>query len=69
MIPPFITSVPTLYMAAERQLLTDDKLFAWINSFAEKQNMQSKNLSMAEVTGSDDIFAFQQNASTSIQIN
>lgn len=61
MIPPFVTSVPTLYMASERQLLTDNKLLEWINSFAEKQTTQSKNLSMVEVTGSDDIFAFQQN--------
>lgn len=61
MIPPFITSVPTLYIASERQLLTDDKLFSWINIFVEKQFSQSKKLSMVEVTGSDDIFAFQQN--------
>lgn len=61
MIPPFVTSVPTLYLANKRQLLTDDKLFAWVNSFLEKQNSQSNNISMSEITGSDNIFAFQQN--------
>ena len=61
MIPPFITTVPTLYMANDRQIIKDDKLFEWINSFVQQKTHQSSSLSMSEITGDDNIMAFHQN--------
>jgi len=60
-IPPFITSVPTLYLSNERQVLTGEKLFEWINDLVQKQTQKSSVLTMQDITGSNDIHAFHQN--------
>jgi len=60
MIPPFITTVPTLYLASERQILKDNELFQWIDNQFSKSNNNTKILSMQDVTGSEDIFAYTE---------
>jgi uncharacterized protein YpiB (UPF0302 family) len=48
-------------MANDRQIIKDDKLFEWINSFVQQQTQQTKSLSMSEITGDENIMAFHQN--------
>jgi len=56
-IPPFITTVPTLYLATERQLLKDNDLFQWIDNHNKTLN-NNKTISMQDITGSADILAY-----------
>ena len=60
MIPPFITTVPTLYLSNERQILKDNELFQWIDNQFSKSSNNTKELSMQDVTGSSDIFAYTE---------
>jgi hypothetical protein len=57
-IPPFITSVPTLYLTTERRMINGRDLFEWISN---NSNNDNNILSMIDVTGSDNIYAFQSN--------
>lgn len=59
-IPAFISTVPTLYLTNERQILKDNELFQWINNQFSKSNNYSKVLSMLDVTGSEDIYAYTE---------
>jgi hypothetical protein len=59
-IPPFITSVPTLYLGNEKKALTGQDLFTWINTQINSSSNKSV-LQNQEVTGDDNISAFQQN--------
>jgi hypothetical protein len=61
MIPPFITSVPTLYIATERKLLGGTDLFTWIDANNQNARTGNNTMSMADITGDANIFAFQQN--------
>lgn len=61
MIPPFITTVPTLFIANERKILTDKNLFEWIEQNNMNMRQGNNTLSMADITGDANIFAFQQN--------
>jgi hypothetical protein len=59
MIPPFITSVPTIYLSGQRQILTDNQLFKWIEQ--QRQAPQaSKVMTMQQITGDESICAFTQ---------
>lgn len=59
MIPPFITSVPTLYNSVERRILTNEDLFNWIEENTATKSLNSE-LGMNEITGDDNIFAYHQ---------
>lgn len=61
MIPPFVTSVPTLYIATERKLLGGNDLFNWIEANNQNSRTGNNTMSMADITGDANIFAFQQN--------
>lgn len=63
-IPQFITTVPTLFIAAERKLLTDIKLFEWIEQNNINMRQGNNTQSMADITGDANVFAFQQNEMT-----
>ena len=60
-IPPFVQSVPTLYLAGEKQLLTDSALFEWLETNNKSQPSGANVLSMRDVTGDANVFAFHQN--------
>jgi len=60
-LPPFVQSVPTLYLSNERKILVDDSLFVWLNNIIQQQTSQSTSsgeLTNADITGSNDIMAF-----------
>ncbi len=61
-LPPFVQSVPTLYLSNERKVLVDDDLFTWLNNIVGQQNSQSSTsvLTNADITGSIDIMAFHK---------
>ena len=59
MIPPFITSVPTLYNSVERRILTNEDLFNWIEENTATKSLNSE-LGMNEITGDANIFAYHQ---------
>ena len=59
-IPPFITSVPTLYLSTERRVLVNKDLFGWIEENNKLGKEYNNELSMNEVTGDANIFAFHQ---------
>lgn len=59
MIPPFITTVPTLYNSNERRILTNEDLFSWIEE-NRATNVLNAELSMNEITGDANIFAYHQ---------
>lgn len=61
MIPPFITTVPTLFIVSERSILTDTKLFEWIEQNNVNTRQENNIISMADITGKENVFAFQQN--------
>ena len=57
----FIQVVPTLYDPTQRNVMTNDKLFNWIESIMSSQNNNTSDVvNMADITGSNDILAFQQ---------
>ncbi len=60
-IPPFVQSVPTLYLAGEKRLLTDSSLFEWLETNNQTRPSGAGVISMADVTGDANIFAFHQN--------
>lgn len=62
-IPDFITAVPTLYLADEKKILMNENLFMWINQNIGNSNNQEQNsfLKNADITGDNNISAFQQN--------
>lgn len=59
-LPPFIQSVPTIYLANERKILVNENLFSWVNSTFRQSNQNTQNtvLTNADITGSNDIMAF-----------
>lgn len=57
-IPPFIQSVPTIYLADERRVLTNRELFEWIESNAKQSSNNNTIQTMASITGSDNICAW-----------
>jgi len=59
MIPPFITSVPTLYNSVERRILSNEDLFNWIEENTATKSLNSE-LGMNEITGDANIFAYHQ---------
>jgi hypothetical protein len=61
MIPPFITTVPTLFIANDRKVLTDTQLFEWIEQNNMNTRQGNNTMSMADITGDANIFAYQQN--------
>ena len=62
-IPNFIEYVPSLYIVHTKTILTNDDLFQWIqlNSTVVSKATTNNNVSMADITGDDSIFAFQHN--------
>jgi hypothetical protein len=61
-IPPFVQSVPTLYLSGEKRLLTDSSLFEWLETNNQTRSASGAGvISMADVTGDANIFAFHQN--------
>lgn len=64
-IPPFIQSVPTIYLADKRQVLVERDLFEWIESHAQSAASTNNNIqTMASITGSDSICAWSSNEIT-----
>jgi hypothetical protein len=61
MIPPFITTVPTLFIANDRKVLTDTQLFEWIEQNNMNTRQGNNTMSMADITGDANIFAYQHN--------
>lgn len=59
-IPPFITCVPTLYLAGQKQILMNNELFEWINNNVNK-NTNNNLLQNVDITGDNNISAFQEN--------
>ena len=61
-IPDFIQVVPSLYDMTQRSVMTNETLFNWIEGVMSNQNQSSKSnvINMADITGSNDILAFQQ---------
>lgn len=61
-IPPFVQSVPTLYLSGEKRLLTDSSLFEWLETNNQTRAAGGAGvISMADITGDANIFAFHQN--------
>lgn len=62
-LPPFIEVVPTIYLADSKKILINDELFSWIESNisgGSNSPINNEKIKMSEITGSDDILAFQQ---------
>ena len=61
-IPDFIQVVPSLYDMTQRSVMTNETLFNWIEGVMSSQSQSSQNnvINMADITGSNDILAFQQ---------
>lgn len=61
-IPPFIQSVPTIYLADSRKLLVGRELFEWIEQQGQRAPSTNQNIqTMASITGSDSICAWSSN--------
>lgn len=60
-IPDFIQVVPSIYDMTQRSVMTNETLFNWIEGVLSSQNQGSQNnvINMADITGSNDILAFQ----------
>ena len=58
-LPNFVQSVPTLYLPAKRQVLTDTHLFKWFDEELQKENENASKVKMADITGDDSILPFQ----------
>ena len=43
-LPPFVQSVPTLYLSNERKVLVDDNLFTWLNNIVGQQSSQQTTI-------------------------
>jgi hypothetical protein len=61
-IPDFIQVVPSLYDMTQRSVMTNETLFNWIEGIMSSQSQSGQNsvINMADITGSNDILAFQQ---------
>jgi hypothetical protein len=61
-IPDFIQVVPSLYDMTQRSVMTNETLFNWIEGIMSSQSQSEQNnvINMADITGSNDILAFQQ---------
>ncbi len=58
-IPPFIQSVPTIYLADSRKVLVGRELFEWIEQQGQRAPSTNQNIqTMASITGSDSICAW-----------
>jgi hypothetical protein len=58
-IPPFIQSVPTIYLADSRKILVGRELFEWIEQQGQRAPSTNQNIqTMASITGSDSICAW-----------
>jgi hypothetical protein len=61
-IPPFIQSVPTIYLADSRRILVGRELFEWIEQQGQRAPSTNQNIqTMASITGSDSICAWSSN--------
>ncbi len=60
-IPPFIQVVPTIYLSGEKRILTDKDLFEWLETNNRTAPSKANILSMSDVTGDQNVFAYQQN--------
>ena len=58
-LPNFVQSVPTLYLPAKRQVLTDTHLFQWFDEELQKESENASKVKMADITGDDSILPFQ----------
>jgi len=58
-LPNFVQAVPTLYLSAKRQVLTDSHLFQWFETELAQENENNNKVKMADVTGDDSILPFQ----------
>ena len=58
-LPNFVQSVPTLYLPAKRQVLTDTHLFKWFDEELQKESENASKVKMADITGDDSILPFQ----------
>jgi hypothetical protein len=61
-IPDFIQVVPSLYDMTQRSVMTNETLFNWIEGVMSSQTQSGQNniVNMEDITGSNDILAFQQ---------
>lgn len=60
-LPNFVQAVPTLYLPAKRQVLTDSHLFQWFENELAQENENKNKVKMADITGDDNILPFQMN--------
>ena len=58
-LPNFVQAVPTLYLPAKRQVLTDSHLFQWFETELAQENENNNKVKMADITGDDSILPFQ----------
>ena len=59
-IPSFVTSVPTIYLSDKRRILNNKELFEWIESNKNSNNSNNEVVSMNDITGDNNIFAYHQ---------
>ena len=61
-VPDFIQVVPSLYDMTQRSVMTNETLFNWIEGVMSSQSQSGQNnvINMEDITGSNDILAFQQ---------
>lgn len=61
-VPDFIQVVPSLYDMTQRNVMTNETLFNWIESVmsSNTQAQGQEVINMSDITGSNDILAFQQ---------
>jgi len=62
-LPNFIESVPTIYDPVQRQVMTNETLFNWVEGALSSQSSSNGGkdvIDMEDITGSSDIMAFQQ---------
>ena len=60
-LPNFVQAVPTLYLPAKRQVLTDSHLFQWFENELAQENENKNKVKMVDITGDDNILPFQMN--------
>ena len=58
-LPNFVQSVPTLYLAGKRQVLTDTHLFKWFEEELKQESENASKIKMSDITGDDGILPFQ----------
>ena len=58
-LPSFVQAVPTLYLPAKRQVLTDTHLFKWFDDELQNESANSSKIKMADITGDESILPFQ----------